>query len=681
MSDIKKITFGKPKSNITKSDDNPASPIVLKQSGSTKIEFDERMLHGSGLTKKLGEASERAYNRAANASMSGKNREVIDAANASMQHEVEDELAKISITGLPSDFQLGHSQLVALQGMLNNKRAVMIGKAGTGKTTTEKALLECLKSQISVIDLRETRIAQGLIGYENGQPIYERMTQAKAAERKVLEPGSSFSAFDDEGNPIEAEITDTPELTLSVALVSFTGKAVQQIKRAIPKEFHKTCMTIHSLLGYAPVEEEHYNEKLKKYVTRKVFRPTFGEDMKLPYDCIIIDEAGMVPATGDSEIDNLWNNLMRALKPSTRIYLIGDIYQLPPVMGKSILGYAMNEWPVFELDTIYRQAADNGIIAAANEVLNGRYPMRKAGQFDMVIDGVPDGSENCLRFVLNVIKRLHREGQFDPIRDVFIVPQNSSHIGQENLNSLLVTYFNPERFIDGVCVNKRIIIHTGMDHVLFAVGDKVMVTSNDKERGLTNGMVGLIEEISLNERYDNKRAQVSLAGNEETGEIEFDEADSFELSLQNVMDEDEEEKDAEESFSNQRQSSHKIRIKFTDGHEATFRSAADFSKLKHAYAVTCHKMQGSECHTVVVLAHRANVRMLTREWLYTAITRGRERCILIANENGLQTCLQTQRIKGKTLTEKLKAFRLENKIDDMSLNRKGDGMPIIWPAN
>jgi hypothetical protein len=112
---------------------------------------------------------------------------------------------------------------------------------------------------------------------------------------------------------------------------------------------------------------------------------------------------------------------------------------------------------------------------------------------------------------------------------------------------------------------------------------------------------------------------------------------------------------------NKRASSHIITVNFgetLDGNEIIepFNTVGQVNSLMMAYAITCHKSQGGEYPTVVIMVHSANHKLLYREWLYTAITRARCKVIILYNNKGLSQALRRQKIKGKTLKEKAKEF-------------------------
>ena len=87
-----------------------------------------------------------------------------------------------------------------------------------------------------------------------------------------------------------------------------------------------------------------------------------------------------------------------------------------------------------------------------------------------------------------------------------------------------------------------------------------------------------------------------------------------------------------------------------------FSTLSEVGSLQIAYAVTCHKMQGGEAPLVVIICHDSHKRMLTREWLYTAITRAQSKCVLLYTEQGLKNALVNRSVKGKTLEEKIQSF-------------------------
>lgn len=480
------------------------------------------------------------------------------------------------------NIKLDPSQTAAVQGLLHQQFGCIIGKAGTGKTTTTKFL------------------------------VHEILQEFERTGRD-----------------------------LDIAFCAFTGRAVQQIKRALPREFHGRCDTIHGLLEYAPEDVEVIDTDGNLDVRRR-FIPHRTANMPLSQNVIIMDETGMTPI-------DLWNNLMAACKPDTRIYLLGDIYQLPPVHGRSVLGFAMLQWPTFELDRIHRTDND-AITQGAWDIMNGKMPSAAPGS--VALKRISDGSTTAYREILATVQHLTQQDVFHPLRDGLIVPQNREQLGQETLNERLCSYFNPPRKLEGITVNPRTIITAGYTHVSYAIGDKVMVTQNNREQGLTNGMVGVIESIVPNPRFRGESVgDMAMAHMDADAEFDFTQLGDALGGLDNP-DDPEETADIRE-----RQASHIITVKFQNVDELIdFSAAGSINSLIHAYAFTCHKSQGGEYPVVLIVVHSANLRMLTREWLYTAWTRAKEKVILLYNSRGIQQALNRQEIRGKTLAEKAEAF-------------------------
>lgn len=511
---------------------------------------------------------------------------------------IEDDKFITNSNSTHSQFEFDQSQEDARKGILQEQFSCLIGAAGTGKTKTLNDILEDIKSNLGMVNFKE-RQQDGTI---------------KTVQK------------------------------LSIVFCAFTGRAVEQMKNKLPKEYHNVCGTIHGdkVLTYVPELYDDIDEE-GNVKTKMRFIPTYNAYNKLPYDVYVIDEAGMLSV-------ELWNILREAMIPTAKVILVGDINQLPPVYGRSILGYAMLKWPVFELTKIHRQAADNPIIANAHRILQGIPPISVRGKFDM--DDLKDaGSNKTQERVIAVLRYLQRKNEFDPMIDTCIVPQNVSALGKDNLNELILSFFNPTTE-----KNPRYLIRTGIAIVHFSVGDKVMMLNNDKNNNLTNGQIGRITNISLNGQYKNIAGMVKQSELEAMKNIEHDgsdfsldieEADRVEYSTEGAKKENE---------LSQRQASHIVSVDFGTGKEITFATAGEFRAITHAYIITCHKSQGGEYPTVVIVVHSANNKLLSREWLYTAVTRARERIVLMFNQRGLGQCLQRQRVKGLTLQEKIASF-------------------------
>jgi len=367
----------------------------------------------------------------------------------------------------------------------------------------------------------------------------------------------------------------------------------------------------------------------------------------------------------------LFNCLINALPDDCRIILMGDINQLPPVQGASVLAHAMTKWPTFALEKPHRTALDSPIIANAHRILQGKSPQLDEKRFlmlDLPVDGIMAANK-----ILSVVKKLNAIGKYDPMRDVTIVPQNKSPIGQIALNQKMVQIFNPVKKVNDVPVNPKIIIKAGYHKVIFAVGDKIMITSNERKLGLTNGMIGVIHSLKPNPQFRGDHLDQLDKGTESASGTKFS-LDEVDL-LQEVEQLEEKEKAQIEEEENERQASHIMEIQFQNMDDTIeFSTAGAFKKIVHSYAITCHKAQGGEYHTVVCGVHSSNGVMLCREWLYTALTRAQEKIILLCDQKGLHKAIHTQRLKGNTVQDKIKHF-----IHLETMNEgKGADKPNLW---
>jgi len=585
---------------MLKFSEQPKETNSLESIFGSKKESKLDVLHGSGFTSRKAKQADADLNQREAAAQ-----HIIADSEAIRETQSSDPI--VLSAPVPSDITWDESQLAAIEGLQYEQFGCLIGAAGTGKTTVTKELVARLQGTISLM-----RTVDAL-------PPHLRDKDAHTSS------GSNSQS-------------------VAIAFCAFTGRATEQLKKALPPEYHGLCSTIHSLLGYMPEMEPWFNEDDKMWQERKVFRPSFTAANKLPHKIILIDETGMLPIL-------LWNELVAAMTPDCRVIMIGDINQLPPVQGRSVLGFAMLKWPTFTLETIHRQAADNPIIANAHRILQGLSPKQYPGQFE--IKAISDGSQKAFGQVTMFMKQLYGNGEFDPVTDAFIVPQNKGQLGQVSFNESFVQAFNPSRE-DGT--NRREIIRAGRTNPMLAVNDKVMLLQNDRERNLTNGMTGMITAINMNGKYRGDHHSQMDDFDFESTDASFDLNDiEAELKSDVVISVAPEEEEDE----NKRQASHVVTVEFQAGattKSVQFSTSGQFAKLTHAYAFTCHKSQGGEYPTVVIVCHSANGIMLNREWLYTAITRAQGRIILLCNDRGISKAIRVQTIKGTTVAEKAQSF-------------------------
>lgn len=198
--------------------------------------------------------------------------------------------------------------------VLSGKSCILIGAAGTGKTTTIQAAMQAL-------------IQSG------------KLHQFGAHNHKHLPSGHA------------------PALAIS----AYTRRATNNIRKNLPLDLQANAVTIHKLLQYEPV---YYETDAGKTTMR--FEPTRNALNPQPHNLrlVVLEEASMIAVDLFSEVE--------ASNPQRPQYiLLGDIQQLPPVFGSAILGFKMLELPVVELTEVYRQALESPIIKLAHRILSG----------------------------------------------------------------------------------------------------------------------------------------------------------------------------------------------------------------------------------------------------------------------------------------------------------------------
>ena len=516
----------------------------------------------------------------------------------------------------------------------------MTGAAGTGKTTTTRSIVQAL--------IHSNRIPQLLI-------THRYLTSGR--------PG--------------------------IVGCAFTNKAVQNIKRVMPTDLQANFLTIHKLLEFEPVYYEEWDADKLRHVTKMEFRPARNKVNPLPESVrvLIIEEATMV------SID-LWNMLFDALPVggNIQIILIGDIQQLPPVFGKSIFIHAMFAGiKVVELTKVHRQALDSPILELAHRVLSGKIiplpelpewnkttssgkltitPWKKALSPEIAVRKVAKD------FLPNKIKA----GEYNPYEDVVLCPYNVS-FGVIEINRHVATYlaqsdeWNPE----GHLVHEVI---GGVNTKYFRIGDKV----------LWNKTEHIITGINANPKYFEKDPQLPsrtmdywgtetddhaqdammalLDGGEATSDAHANKIDLLLASFTALADSSESEKGG-------RQCSHIITVKSEEFGESKVETSGDLAVLDLAYAITVHKSQGSEYRRVFFVTHISQATMLFRELIYTAITRAKEELEIICPPSLFVKGITSQRLPGKSLAEKIEAFKRYLEVGKVSSTELPRGMALL----
>lgn len=305
----------------------------------------------------------------------------------------------------------------------------------------------------------------------------------------------------------------------------------------------------------------------------------YNKTNPLQADLVIVDEASMINSS-------IFLNLLNAIDYCTKILIVFDDGQLPPIgVGNIATDLLLSKFKHVHLDEVHRQALDSGILVDANTIRDGINPIEKpkpniirGNLKDMFYSFKTDKEDIFNMAIQYYLKSLNKLD----VMDVSIcVPRKESSINcTENLNN---------RIQELLLSNESKKIERG--NKLFKLGAKVIQKSNNYEKDVVNGEMGIITNINNKEDFI---------------EVTFD-------------------KDKKVVY---------------EGKELT--------ELDLAYALTTHSMQGSECNTVIVVLDMNSYILLSRELIYTAITRAKKRCLVIAEPKAFNLGIKKKSNKRNT---------------------------------
>ena len=358
----------------------------------------------------------------------------------------------------------------------------------------------------------------------------------------------------------------------NVLLAAPTGRAAKRMSEATGHE----AKTLHRLLEFSGDEGR------------------FQRDENNPLDCacVIVDEMSMVDVF-------LMRSLLRALKPGTKLILVGDADQLPSVGAGNVLGDILKSGviPSVRLTDIFRQAAESLIVLNAHRINHGEAPILNRRDSDFFFERQPLAEDAAAAIVGLCARRLPAFLRTDfPARDIQVLsPTKKSGAGVYQLNALLQQALNPPAPAKP---------ELAYGDITFRLGDKVMHVRNNYQlawvndsgaegEGVFNGDVGFVSRVdeqdkTVTVRYDDERS------------VEYDYQQLEELEL--------------------------------------------------AYCLSVHKSQGSEFPCVVMPVVGGPPRLLTRNLFYTALTRARRLVVLVGREENIAQMVQNNLILRRYTT-------------------------------
>ena len=380
-----------------------------------------------------------------------------------------------------------------------------------------------------------------------------------------------------------------------IVLCAPTGRAAKRMSETTGEE----ASTLHRLLEIGKVDEESLFKKNSEY-----------KGAPIDGDIIIVDEVSMVDMF-------IMSYLLDCIYQGTKLILVGDSDQLPSVGPGSVLKdlIASEKIVTVHLDKIFRQAAKSKIIVNAHRVNNGKRFINKEDP-ELEEDANQDfffireaNQEKILKEVLSLCNgRLKNFGEYDFFENIQVLtPTKKGLLGTKELNKALQEALNPHR--DGEAEKNSM-------GATFRIGDRVMQIKNNYDmyweklcdsgvetgNGIFNGETGIITNI--NEKGKN------------------------------------------------------LSVKFDDEKVCKY-EFNDLEQIEHSYCMTIHKAQGSEFDVVIMIVPQAAPMLLTRNLLYTGLTRAKKLLIVIGNDKVVDYMIKN--VDSKKRNTGLE-FKLKNNI-------------------
>ncbi len=345
---------------------------------------------------------------------------------------------------------------------------------------------------------------------------------------------------------------------LSVLLGAPTGRAAKRLAEATGRK----AETVHRLLGAQGGIEADGSPVFEK-----------DADDPLDADAIILDEVSMMDIV-------LMEHFLEAVPEGARVILVGDVDQLPAVGPGAVLKDILRSGavPSVRLKEVFRQSGEGTIVLNAHAINRGRMPQFAVGG-DFEFLEMPDEETAARRIVALCREELPREG-FSALEAVQVLsPMHRTPCGVDNLNRLLQAALNPPAPEKAEFRNSTLTLR---------VGDKVMQTKNDYTKGVFNGDIGFIREVS---------------------------ADG-------------------------------VKVRYSDELTADY-EPNELMMLTLAYAMSVHKSQGSEYPVIVLPLVAAHHIMLQRNLLYTAVTRAKKKVVLLGSKAAVFTAVSNDRTRRR----------------------------------
>ena len=442
--------------------------------------------------------------------------------------------------------------------------AVYLPRYHRAETETSRLLLRQLKS-IRPSRIPEGDLAEMIAEYKRSEGV-ELCDQQREAALAAAREGICIIT----GGPGTGKTTSINLIIRllrrmgEVELCAPTGRAAKRMSEATGCP----ARTIHRLLEYTGEGQGFQRDA----------------DNPLDADIVIVDEMSMVDIF-------LMHSLLEALRPGTRLILVGDADQLPSVGAGNVLRdlIAAEAVRVVRLTEIFRQAGQSQIVVNAHRINRGEYPVIRSRETDFFLERKETPAQAAESVVALVRTRLPNYLGLDVLRDIQVMaPMKRGEIGVYSLNALLQEALNPP---------KPDVPELPHGQAVFRRGDKVMQVRNNYDlewrrdgedgQGVFNGDIGYIIAVDRRERA--------------------------------------------------------LTVEFDDGRVADYDETL-LDDLELAYCMSVHKSQGSEFDAVVLPLISGPPMLLTRNLLYTAVTRAKRLVVIVGRESCVRQMVDNNHI-------------------------------------
>lgn len=455
------------------------------------------------------------------------------------------------------------TEMIASEDLIREDEAIYLPPFYHSERGTANKLLALLQDQTpTLFGLKaDIKAIEKVSGIEYDEVQIAAIKQAVRSKVMVLTGGPGTGKTTTTQGIIAAYKT----AGMRILLAAPTGRASKRMSEATGME----AKTIHRLLEFNPQDGYKRNDE----------NPLEG-------DALIVDECSMIDII-------LMYNLMKAIPENMRLVLVGDIDQLPSVGAGNVLRDIIDseKIPVVRLTRIFRQAQSSRIVMSAHAINQGRYPDTSNGKQTDFFFIKNEEPEQVAEEIVKLVKHRLPKAYNQPLNNIQVLtPMQRSVVGATNLNMMLQQALNTSN------------LGISRGGTTYKLGDRVMQVRNNYDKNVFNGDIGIVEQVSMEDRTLFVRFDDNL--------VEYEASELDEVTL--------------------------------------------------AYATTIHKAQGSEYPIVVIPVLMTHFVMLQRNLIYTGITRAKKICVLIGQPKALAYAIRNLTVTKRNT--KLKE-RLRGEID------------------